>query len=224
MYAQIENDAIVRYPVSLSQVLTSNPNVSLSSAPAVEDLAMLGYAVVAETERPAGDVVTEGQPEQRDGVWYQTWEVREFTAEEIEEQRKAQIPASVTMRQARLAMLGAGILDDVEAAIAAMEGDEGRAARIDWEYALDVRRDWPLINALGSQLGLTEQQIDDLFVAAAAVPQLWTGSRTHSKLSCYPTAKHGAFWRLFRIWTPTTDRLRFRLDSSPISPRSLAGR
>ncbi len=80
-------------------------------------------------------------------------------------------PQSVTMRQARLAMLGAGILDDVETAIAAMEGDEGRAARIDWEYALDVRREWPMINALGSQLGLTELQIDELFIAAAAVPQ-----------------------------------------------------
>lgn len=81
------------------------------------------------------------------------------------------VPESVTMRQARLAMLGAGILDDVEALIQQMPGDEGRAARIDWEYALDVRRDWPLINALGSQLGLTEQQIDELFIGAAAVPQ-----------------------------------------------------
>ncbi|WP_313135526.1 hypothetical protein [Stutzerimonas nitrititolerans] len=81
------------------------------------------------------------------------------------------VPQSVTMRQARLAMLGAGILDDVETAIVAMEGDEGRAARIDWEYALDVRREWPLINSLGSQLGLTEQQIDDLFIAAASIPQ-----------------------------------------------------
>lgn len=81
------------------------------------------------------------------------------------------VPQSVSMRQARLAMLGAGILDDVETAIAAMEGNEGRAARIDWEYALDVRREWPLINALGSQLGLTGQQIDELFIAAAAVPQ-----------------------------------------------------
>jgi hypothetical protein len=51
---------------------------------------MLGYAVVAETERPVGDVVTEGQPEQRDGVWYQTWEVREFTAEELAEREQQQ--------------------------------------------------------------------------------------------------------------------------------------
>ncbi|WP_312381631.1 hypothetical protein [Stutzerimonas balearica] len=81
------------------------------------------------------------------------------------------VPQSVTMRQARLAMLHAVILDDVEALIAAMPGDEGRAARIDWEYALEVRRDWPLIGALGPQLGLTEQQIDDLFIYAATIPQ-----------------------------------------------------
>lgn len=98
-------------------------------------------------------------------------EVEPWSAEEIAAYRKSLVPESVTMRQARLAMLGAGILDDVEALIAQMPGDEGRAARIDWEYALDVRRDWPLIDGLGSQLGLSEQQIDDLFVAAAAVPQ-----------------------------------------------------
>lgn len=98
-------------------------------------------------------------------------EVVPWSAEEIEAHRKSLVPESVTMRQARLAMLGAGILDDVESLIQQMPGDEGRAARIDWEYALDVRRDWPLIGGLGSQLGLTEQQIDDLFVAAAAVPQ-----------------------------------------------------
>lgn len=82
-----------------------------------------------------------------------------------------EMPQTVTMRQARLAMLSAGILDDVESLIQQMPGDEGRAARIDWEYALDVRRDWPLIDGLGSQLGMTDQQIDDLFVAAASVPQ-----------------------------------------------------
>lgn len=106
----------------------------------------------------------------RDWQEYQAWLVEGNEPEPIPVPEPA-TPSVVTMRQARLAMLGAGILDEVEAAIAAMEGDQGRAARIDWEYALDVRRDWPLINALGSQLGLTEQQINDLFMAAAAVPQ-----------------------------------------------------
>lgn len=81
------------------------------------------------------------------------------------------VPASVSMRQARLAMLHAGILDDVEALIQNMPGDDGRAARIDWEFAQDVRRDWHLVGALGSQLGMTADQIDDLFIYAGSIPQ-----------------------------------------------------
>jgi len=83
----------------------------------------------------------------------------------------APVPDSVTMRQARQAMLYAGILSQVDALIAAMPGEEGESARIDWNHARDVKRDWPLIGALGPQLGLTEQQIDDLFIYAASIPQ-----------------------------------------------------
>ncbi len=81
------------------------------------------------------------------------------------------VPGSVTMRQARQAMLSAGILAQVDALIAAMPGEEGESARIDWNHAREVKRDWPLIGALGPQIGLTEQQIDDLFIYAATVPQ-----------------------------------------------------
>lgn len=94
-----------------------------------------------------------------------------WSDEEIAAYRKSLVPESVTMRQCRIALLDAGLLDAVQSSIATMPGADGERARIDWEYALDVRRDWPLINALGSQLGLTEQQIDELFIAAAAVPQ-----------------------------------------------------
>lgn len=81
------------------------------------------------------------------------------------------VPALVTMRQARQAMLSAGILSQVDALIAAMPGEEGESARIDWNHAREVKRDWPLIGALGPQVGLNEQQIDDLFIYAATVPQ-----------------------------------------------------
>lgn len=81
------------------------------------------------------------------------------------------IPESVTMRQCHIALPDAGLLDAVKSSIATMPGTDGERARIDWEYAQEVRRDWPLIDGLGSQLGMTDQQIDDLFVAAAAVPQ-----------------------------------------------------
>ena len=76
----------------------------------------------------------------------------------------------VTMRQARLALLGAGKLPAVNAAIAAMQGAQGEAARIEWEYSQEVQRDRGLVTALGSQMGMTEEQLDALFTAAAAIP------------------------------------------------------
>lgn len=76
------------------------------------------------------------------------------------------VPMAITMRQARLALLGAGLLAQVNAAIAAMPGDTGEAARIEWEYAKDVRRDSPLLAALAPALGMSSEQVDDLFVNA----------------------------------------------------------
>jgi hypothetical protein len=79
------------------------------------------------------------------------------------------VPASVTMRQARLALLGAGVLATVNAAVSGMPGTQGEAARIEWEYARDVLRDSPLIAGLMPTLSMTEAQIDQLFIAAAAL-------------------------------------------------------
>lgn len=77
------------------------------------------------------------------------------------------VPAFVTRRQAREVLLDADLLDAVEAAIDAMPGKEGRRARIQWQDAAEVHRDWPLVLALGAALGLTDTQMDDLFRAAA---------------------------------------------------------
>lgn len=71
----------------------------------------------------------------------------------------------VTMRQARLALLQAGKLADVDAVIA----QAGDAARIEWEYAQELRRDHPLVTAMGAALGMSVEQIDALFVQAATL-------------------------------------------------------
>jgi hypothetical protein len=79
------------------------------------------------------------------------------------------VPPAVTMRQARLALLGAGMLSTVNTAIAGMQGAQGEAARIEWEYARDVLRDSALIGGLMPALGMTSEQIDALFIAAASL-------------------------------------------------------
>lgn len=77
------------------------------------------------------------------------------------------VPAVVSMRQARLALHAAGLLDAVSTAIESMSGVEGDAARIEWEYAQEIRRDWPVVVAVGSELGLSNDQLDALFQSAS---------------------------------------------------------
>jgi len=72
------------------------------------------------------------------------------------------IPTTVTMAQAQLALLAAGHLDAVEAAVAQMP----REAQILWRKANTVVRGDPLMVQLAALLGLTDAQIDALFIAA----------------------------------------------------------
>lgn len=79
------------------------------------------------------------------------------------------VPGAVSMRQARTALLSAGLLSTVSAAVEALDGIEGDVARIEWEYAQEVRRDSPLVASMASALGMTDAQLDGLFVRAAAL-------------------------------------------------------
>ena len=96
----------------------------------------------------------------------------EITDQELDEIRASRLagvvataPTSLTMAQARIALLDAGLLDTVEAGIAQMP----RAAQIKWEFAATVERSDSLTQALAAALGLTELQLDDLFTAGAAL-------------------------------------------------------
>ena len=91
----------------------------------------------------------------------------EMDAAIAEEARVASIPRAVTMRQARLALLGAGLLSGVDSAISAMPEPTRSAAKIEWEYSQEVQRHNGFVAALGPALGMTDAQIDALFVAAA---------------------------------------------------------
>lgn len=74
-------------------------------------------------------------------------------------------PQTVTQKQARLALLGAGLLDQVNAAVLAAGG----AVQITWEYSDLINRTDTLIVAIGASLGLTSAQIDALFVTASTL-------------------------------------------------------
>ena len=77
------------------------------------------------------------------------------------------VPEVVTMRQARLALLGAGLLAQVDAAIASMPEPQRTAASIEWEYSNALQRSNPFVSQLGAALGLDDAAIDAMFVEAA---------------------------------------------------------
>jgi hypothetical protein len=77
------------------------------------------------------------------------------------------VPQSVTMLQARLQLLAAGLLDRANALIAALPGNDGDSARTYWEFAQNVNRYDPLVIVLCSKLDLSELQTDQLFMEAA---------------------------------------------------------
>ena len=77
------------------------------------------------------------------------------------------VPQNVSMRQARLALLGAGLLSTVDAAIAAQAEPLKSQIEIEWVYATEIDRQWPTLLALAPALGLDSEDLDNLFIAAS---------------------------------------------------------
>ena len=73
--------------------------------------------------------------------------------------------AEVSRFQAIAALYTAGKLDDAEAAVAAAGG----LTVIAWQNAQVFRRLSPMMNALAPALGLDDEALDDLFLAAALI-------------------------------------------------------
>jgi hypothetical protein len=79
-------------------------------------------------------------------------------------------PTSVTMRQARLALLQAGYYSSVQTAINAIEDPvQKQASQIEWEYAATVDRNSSFTQGMATALGLSEQDMDNLFMLAASL-------------------------------------------------------
>lgn len=118
--------------------------------------------------------VVEAWPEQADAAWVASdtanigwlWDGVDFA----EPAPIVTVPSSVTRRQAREALLDIGLLDDVEMMINEMpDATERKRAEIYWLDSAVFERGHPLIVQIGSALGLTEAEIDNLFITAAAL-------------------------------------------------------
>ena len=141
----------------------ANPAVAgLAFGFALESRYPTAYPVFYGTCADDADTNIPGVLEVIDQAGYEAALAGEMTA------RRAKLV--VTMRQTRRALLDAGLLDQVDAAIAAIADDtERRQAEIDWEYATTVERLWPWVQTLGAALGLSAEALDALFELAATL-------------------------------------------------------
>jgi nucleotide-binding universal stress UspA family protein len=81
--------------------------------------------------------------------------------------KKAVVPATITPLQIRLVLSAQGLRDDAEAIVAATETPQ--SIKDSWEYATIVERNNADLLAMAAILGLTDDQIDDLFIQAVSL-------------------------------------------------------
>lgn len=77
------------------------------------------------------------------------------------------VPSVVSRFQARAALLGAGMLDQVETIMA--DPNTPAIQKLAWTDAQEFRRDSPTVTALAGVLGLNDAALDNLFITASGI-------------------------------------------------------
>lgn len=85
----------------------------------------------------------------------------------LKDKFKDTVPKSVSMRQARLALLAIGKLSTIDNAIHTLPEPQKTEAYIEWTYSSEVLRDRPFLLQITQALGMTEEEVDTLFIEAS---------------------------------------------------------
>ena len=75
-----------------------------------------------------------------------------------------EVPQTLTPRQIRMQLTNSGLRQQVEDIVA---NSNDYALKDWWEYSLDYKRDNPILIDMATQLELTDEQIDDMFIQAS---------------------------------------------------------
>ena len=132
---------------TIQEIRQQNPNMSI---PDGTDCSSLGFEFLEEVEQPKqeGFYAIEVAPINNK----QTWKLVEIPKE---------VPQEITPLQSKLQLLEIGLLDEVEALVTA-----DRKVQLYWEYASVIERDNEILLMMATSLGMTEEQLDDLFIKA----------------------------------------------------------
>ena len=79
------------------------------------------------------------------------------------------VPQEITMRQARLVLLEHDLLANVQVAINSLPEPNKTKAQIEWDYSSVLQRNNLFVTLLGTALGLTDVDIDNLFIEGSTM-------------------------------------------------------
>lgn len=149
-------------------VYNQKNNVLAIIRPTDSALAEIGISAIAEKDVPAGVAykIIESGDLPADRSLRNRWTLSATGAIDILT-RSVDIPYSVSRFQARAALLLAGLLDEVEAMMAAP--GTPALAKIAWQDAQEFRRTSPTVLSMAGALGMSDAQLDDLFTTAAGI-------------------------------------------------------
>lgn len=102
--------------------------------------------------------------------WIEETYVRDLSQQEID-QRLPQPPDTCTPRQLRIALIQTGISPSIiDAQIDGISDPvQKEISRAEWEYALEIKKEHPLVAMIATSLNLTEQQVTDIFILAVTL-------------------------------------------------------
>ena len=161
-YIKLNNGVAEEY--TFKQLQNDNPEVSFPKNPSAAILADYNvYPYETDNISPDTTIIESTFFYELNGQWRKGFNARAVTDDE----KRAEM--IVSPRQARLALNAAGLLTSVETAINNMNDPEKTIVSLEWEYATRIERTSSWVISMGTALGLTETELDQLFITAAGL-------------------------------------------------------
>lgn len=128
-----------------------------------EDTGIVAIASGTDTEAyiELGMVQRDVEQSDVDNEWYLADKCPHLTPEEKEEREKERISHLKCTKRVLvliLEQLGLDYFEQIEPLI-----NNNRQAKLEWELCVELERSNPLLDVIGSELGISSQQIDQIF-------------------------------------------------------------
>lgn len=147
---------------SLASIRESFPNMSIPDGADISELGFFRiYPAISLPSVGPGEVIVPQPPEKVDGVWREAFAI---------ESLPVIVPRQITRAQGKAALIMQGLWGAVLDYVAAITDPTQRAlAEVALHDTLTWERSSPFLNSATVGLGMTDEQLDALFIQAAGI-------------------------------------------------------